>query len=226
MHRKLLAVLLCLTLATGCEKRADTRSAMFADEESEFVIAVLIDLSESFEPQMTEGGQAYAFLMSLLDRYFRQRIGTDDQLILAQISGSSDRALLWQGSPTDLRKQFPDPKTFSTFLQSKANARGSCVHDSIVQTVEYMTNEPSVANGKARSALFVLSDMVDSGSNEVASRARAIDAIRQLANVGGTFGFYFVDQTVLMSWKRELQKVGVEFSLTSDFRQPSLPNFD
>ena len=226
MFRQTVAMCLCLALVAGCEKRTDTRSVMFTEDDSEFVVAVLIDLSPSFQSQMTEGGQAYEFLMALLDRYFRERVGTQDQLILAQISGVSDRALMWQGSPMELRKQFPDPKSFSQFLVAKANPAGSCVHDSIVQTVEYVMDEPNVANRKARSALFVLSDMIDSNPNSAASRARAVQAVQSFTEGGGAFGCYFVDQTVLTTWKRDLQKVGVDFSISSEFRRPTLPSFE
>lgn len=226
MAQKVFVIAVCLSLLMGCEKRKDTKSAMFAGDDPDFVVAVLIDLSPSFQHLMSERGQGYEFLVALLDKYFRERLGNNDQLILAQISGESDQILIWQGSPFELRKQFPNPKAFSAFLASKATPNGSQVHESITQTVEYLMGEPGVANGKSRSALFVLSDLMDSGDESESSRAGALDALRKFGGAGGEFAFYFVDQQAIKAWKRELAEVGIDISITTDFRRPSLPSFE
>jgi hypothetical protein len=199
---------------------------MFPEDDSEYVVAVLMDLSDSFEPLMSDEGEAYQFLLSLTDRYFRQRIGTNDQLILSQISDSPERTLIWQGSPMELRQRFPDPQSFSAFLRSRAKPQKSRLHDSIVQTVDYMIAQPSVAEGKAATALFVLSDMMDSSPRAAESRARAVASLRTLVDSRGTFGCYFVNQSVFPIWLRELKAAGIDFSVSPDFKRPPMPTFD
>lgn len=220
------ALLLCLMVATGCERRHDVQPFVTEEEDSEFVVAVLVDLSGSFLERMTEGREAHQFLMGLLDRFFRQRVGTNDQLILAQISGTPDRALLWQGSPVELRRDFPTAQAFAEFLRSKADANGSCVHSAIVQTIEYLTSMPGVAQGKSKSALFVLSDLVDEGSSGNVSRRDVVAALQDLARLQGAFFFYFVDQRQIPPWRRELLKAGLTCEVASEIRRPVLPNFD
>ena len=217
---------LLLLLACGCERRRETQPMADVGDDSEYVIAVLVDLSGSFFDKMTHGGEAHRFLLSLLDRYFRERIGTNDQIILAQISGSRDRALLWQGTPMELRKQFANPSQFAEFLRSKADPDGSCVHSALQQTVEYVTSQPNVSVRKARSAVFVLSDMLDSTPDEAISRARAIEVLDQYGTLGGMVCLYFVDQTLIPVWQKELSGTGLQFAVTSEIRRPTLPSFE
>jgi len=225
---KRLGVWLCLVLllACGCERRRETQPMADVGDDSEFVIAVLVDLSGSFFDKMTNEGEAHRFLLSLLDRYFRERIGTNDQIILAQISGTPDRALLWQGTPMELRKQFASPAKFAEFLRSKADPQGSCVHSALQQTVEYAMSQPNVAARKARSAVFVLSDMLDSTADEAISRARAMEVLGQYGTLGGMICLYFVDQALIPVWQTELGETGLRFAVTSEIRQPTLPSFD
>jgi hypothetical protein len=210
----------------GCDRRRESKTFAVPGDESECVIAVLVDLSGSFLDRMTEGGEGHEFLLSLLDQYFRDRIGTNDQVILAQISATVDQSLLWQGTPLELRQQFPDAHAFSEFLRSKADPQGSCVHNAIVQTVEYVMSLPNVANGKSKSALFVLSDLIDNGPQSGASRGQVIEVLSQYFKRGGESFFYFVDQRLIPVWHRDLQKAGLEFSLLPDIRRPSLPHFE
>jgi hypothetical protein len=226
MLRKFLLFACGLLLATGCERRRDTQPIAVVDDDPEYVVAVLVDLSGSFLDKITEGGHAHDFLLALIDRYFRDRIGTNDQIILAQISATPDRALLWQGSPLELRKAFPNPRAFADFLRSQADPQGSEVHNALAQTVEYVMTQPSVSNRKAKSAVFAMSDLHDTSSEPVVSRNRAIDVLCEYGKLGGTVCLYFVDQTLVPVWQRELKKTGLEFTVASEIRRPTLPSFD
>jgi hypothetical protein len=226
MFRKIMVASLCLLLACGCERRREIKHFAAAEDDSEYVIAVVVDLSGSFLEKMTEGGQAHSFMLSLLDRYFRERVGTHDQIILAQISGTPDRALLWQGSPFELRKQFPNSRAFSEFLRSKADPHGSCVHNALAQTVEYVMSQPNVSNCKAKSAVLVMSDMVDNSPKGSLSKDQVGDVLCDYAKIGGVVCLYFVDQTLIPVWERELRKAGLEFSVASEVRRPNLPSFE
>jgi hypothetical protein len=226
MFSKSLVTGLCLIVACGCEKRREPQARVTAQDDSEYVIAVLVDLSGSFLDKMTEGGQAHDFMLALIDRYFRDRIGTNDQIILAQISGTPDRALLWQGTPLELRKDFPNARAFSDFLRSKADPLGSHVHNAMTQTVEYVMSQPNVSTKKAKSAVFAMTDMLDNGPEPHASRAQAVNVLRDYGQIGGMVCLYYVDQTLIPVWQRELQKTGLAFSIDSKIRRPKLPSFE
>src|SRR5258708_19564846 len=105
-------------LACGCGPIREIPSTVLAPDEDEHVACVVIDLSGSFEHMMAEDGKAYDFVLQVIDRFFRDRIGTRDKLIIAQVS-ASDRLLLWHGTPQELRQQFPSPIAFRPFLFQK-----------------------------------------------------------------------------------------------------------
>jgi hypothetical protein len=226
MFRQYITICLCLSLAVGCERRRETEPRFVVEEECDFVIAVILDLSGSFLEQMTEGGEAHRFMLSLIDRYFRDRIGSNDQIIIAQISGTLDHSLVWQGTPLQLRKDFSSPRAFSDFLRSKADPDASHVHGAITQTIEYLMSQPSVTNGKAKSAVFALTDMFDNGPHPQKSKNRAVQALAEYGKIGGTVGLFYVDQGLVPAWRSELQKTGLTFRVEPEFRRPTLPSFE
>lgn len=219
-----LIIVLFISLS-GCEKRREASRALVHDD-SKFVMTILVDLSGSFEQMMAEGGKAYQFTLAVLDKYFRDRIGSDDKLIIAQIS-MNDRALLWQGTPLQLRQEFPSPQAFTTFLRERADPNGSLVHDGIAHTLEYVNSEPNVATGKARAAVFVLSDMLDNGTKADA-KDRALKALATFGKNGNVVGLYYVDQMLVAPWRQDLRQAGVkEFCVESEIvGKPQLPNLE
>ena len=125
----LLSVVIFLT---GCEKRRESSQAIFnSDQDVEYVLSVIVDLSGSFEDLMAEKGKAYEFLLHVVDRYFRDRIGSQDKLMISQIS-ANERSLLWEGTPLQLRREFPTPEAFRNLLRSKADPVGSRVNDAVL----------------------------------------------------------------------------------------------
>ncbi len=116
MFRRILILCLCLMVACGCERRREREMQAVAEEDYEYVVAVLVDLSGSFLDKMTEGGHAHEFLLSLIDRYFRERIGTNDQIIIAQISATPDRTCaVGRGRPSNCGRisRIPEPFAIS-----------------------------------------------------------------------------------------------------------------
>ncbi len=222
---------LCLTvvLFCGCEPRRQSpadSSSTFAHQESQYVLTVLLDMSGSFQHEMTDGGKAHRFNMRIIDRYFRERLGSNDQLIIAQISGDS-RSLLWQGTPLQLRKDFPSATAFGEFLRSKTNPQGSLVHDAIASTVDYILADPNVSSGTAKSALFVLSDLADTASSPE-SKERALQSLAAYGQAGGVVGLYYVDQSLVPEWRTNLRLAGIQEScVEADIvGTPTLPRFE
>ncbi len=222
--KKIITISLLISVL-GCEPRKED-SKTFVDDDCQFKVAILLDLSGSFEHLMCEGGKAYQFALNVLDHYFRERLGTDDKLIIAQISGA-DRSLLWEGTPLQLRQNFPSAKAFGEFLRIKSDPSESHIHDSIIHSLEYITSDPAIMNGQAKSAVFILSDMLDNGSSQD-SKKQAIEALSTYAEKGGVVGMYYVDQFLVSEWRKELQNAGVkELCVESEIvGVPRLPNFD
>ncbi len=200
---------------------------MLATAETEYVITIVLDLSGSFEQLMAEEGKGYEFAQAVIDKYFRDRIGTHDQLIIAQIS-AEDRALLWQGTPQELREDFPDAKSFRDFPRKKSNPNGSLVYDAIAKSVDYAMGDFNVANRRAKSAVFVLSDMEDNAPSSVQDKQRLLKVLADYGRVDGVVGFYYVDANLAGEWKRNLRATGIrQWRVESEIVQrPELPNFE
>lgn len=232
-RRSLITSVLCLLAVTvcvaGCEKRRDSMNpvAFNDDHDAEHVLSVVVDLSGSFEDLMAEQGKAHAFLLQVIDRYFRDRLGTNDRVIVAQIS-ATERALLWEGTPVQLRREFPTPEAFRDMLRAKANPMGSRVNDAVSSTIEHVMTVPGVASGRTKSAIFVLSDMLENSPNPQESEQRLDSALATYGRRGGVFGIYYCDQLVLPAWRQRLADAGFrEFHVESEIvGTPTLPSFE
>jgi hypothetical protein len=212
----------CLPLA-GC---TPTDQSVFVERQSEYVLTILLDLSPSFARQLVDGG-ASNFMEAVLDTYFHHRAGSsDDLIVIAKISGDRE-ALLWQGTPHDLREQFPSPANLREFLLNNRDSSGSRVHEAIVDTLRHILTDPNVASGGAKSALFVLSDMVENAAD---AKATEEDVTRLLSEYGtrdGVVGLYFVKQGLVPVWRERLAESGVRFAVSSEIdRNPPLPCFE
>ena len=213
-------LLLLVVLVAGCSPRMETTQRIIERDDGEYVVTMLFDLSGSFDGMMCEGGVAYEFALQAIQKYFRDRIGTNDKLVIAQISGI-DRALLWEGTPHQLRKQFPSARAFAAFLRSKSHPAGSCVHKAIADSVEYILDKPH-----KRSAVLVISDMLDTGPQD--GRTTALEVLGKFATRNGVVGLYYVDPKLVSGWKADLQSAGFnEFCVESAIvARPTLPSFE
>jgi hypothetical protein len=216
-----------IAFAAGCEKRRETVESTFGHNESDYVLTIVVDLSGSFINKMAEGGKAYDFTLRVVDRYFRDRIGTNDRIVLAQISGA-ERALLWEGTPVDLRHEFPNAAAFRSFLVEHATQSGSLVHAAMTSALQHAMTDTRVAKGQAKSALFVLSDMMDNGPVSEESERILMQELSDYGRCGGVVGLYYVDHPLVAVWKRRLQNAGIkDFCVESEIvAKPALPNFE
>ena len=209
---------------SGCIRQMDQQEAIFGRIESDHVCAVMIDMSGSFSHRMANDGDAYRFCMAIVDRYFRSSLGSNNRIIIAQISGT-DRPLLFEGTPLELRQRFPTPEKFRDFLLANADYNGSRVDFGVSNTAQYLADHPAVQNG-AKPALFVLSDMQDTDEGSQANNLHG--ALQSLAQRKGIVGLYYVDQNLIQSWQSRLSNAGfssvrVESEIVG---RPNLPAFD
>ena len=184
-----------------------------------------MDISGSFGEYMTEDGKAYDFALRAIDRYFTDRVGGNDQIIITQLSGS--QPLLWQGTPQQLRRDFPDRNAFRDYLIAHADQNGSRINDGVAESLDYVLNTYSVARGKAKTISLILSDMLDNHPDQDASEKRFIDALARYAS-RGAIAFYFCDQAKLSDIRKKTEQAGFRWCIIEcDIRgNPPLPAFE
>jgi hypothetical protein len=223
-----LAMVACLVLFLGCQQRIKDETT-FERDDGEYVMTIVLDMSSSFSELMAEDGKGWAFVCQIIDKYFRERIGHHDKLILAQLS-ASDRALVWKGTPLELRNEFHSAAEFRAWIEKKADPTGSRLYGGIIQAVEYTLADPVIASGKGKSAVFVLSDMIDNRGSDSTARDRAVSALAKIGKAGGSVGLYYVDVERCALWEQLLRDAGVpadNMVVEADIvGHPMLPNFE
>lgn len=220
------AAALCTALTGGCQRR-ERESSPFAQEETEQVLVLVFDLSSSFSERMRPGGPALEFALKTIDQYFRTRIGTQDKIVLAQLSASG-QPLLFEGTPQELRKKFSDATAFYEYLQSQAKPGGSRVYDGVRRTVEYLQKIQQTKYPSAKGMLLVLSDMEDSNAENKAAGRAMLQALADYGAGGATLGFYFVSPAVGPYLDQHLRELGVtNFRVESSIvTAPLVPTID
>lgn len=216
-----------LVVPVGCEKRRDPdKHTTFSTPENEYVAVIVMDLSGSFSQLMAEDGKAYQFAAHVVDEYFQNRDALDDKLILAQISGTK-RSLLWEGTPRQLRKDFPTAEAFRDFVMKKADGSGSLVHEGLANVVDYVAANPQFAKGRSAATLLVLSDMWDNG-NDPDAEQRLMESLAEYGKLNGAVGIYFCHQLKVAYWRQRLADCGVTNSIVESeiVGEPQLPSFE
>lgn len=224
MYRYLIPVFAMLAL--GCEKVEESQVSTLQPESCEYVVMVAIDMSQSFCKQMAEDGKAYDFMQQVVEKYFRDRIGGNDQIIITQLSGNN-RPLLWQGTPFQLRKNFPDKAAFRNFLLANADSDASRINDGIHESLRYLMRTHSVGRGNAKTATLILSDMEDSFDDQDESGKRLISSLTNYAK-RGSIGFYYCSQHRMEDIEDKLAEAGITmYMLECDIHgNPPLPSFE
>jgi hypothetical protein len=230
MNRRLFLAA-AIVFALGCEGRRERtpppKLARFAPEDkSQRIVTIVLDLSGSFQHAMADDGLAYAFALDALDKYFRSNIDSpQDRLILAQVSGTR-KSIIWEGTPFQFRTQF-DRSSFRDYLQKKANPNGSLVYSSIAQTLEYVMRIASIRDGKAKSAMLILSDFLENGPDQEKEAKRLLADLVAHDKLGGVGGMYYLDQLEYGKWRPLLDHAGLtDFIVECDFKgHPTLPDF-
>lgn len=232
MLKRSLFALLALAIAAfsgGCTRHTekDEPQVSLGREDAEYLIVIALDLSGSFADKMTRDGKGYEFTMRVNDNYFRNSIGTNNRIIIAQLSAANTRALLWDGTPVQMRQQFSTVADFHDFLLKKSHPGGSRLYDGIVDAFDYVLTDPSVAGGKTKCAMFVLSDFDDNQSGPKAEE-RLAQSLKDFAKTNGVVGFYFLDHFRVPTWRQHLREAGIkQWVCESEIvAYPPLPSFE
>ncbi len=215
-------------LIGGCTRHTeqDTQQVSLGREDAEYLVLIALDLSGSFADKMTREGKGYEFTMRVADRYFRNSIGTSNRIVIAQLS-ATDRALLWDGTPVQLRQDFATAGDFRDFLLKKSHPAGSRIYAGIADAFDYVLTDPSVMGGKTRTAVFVLSDFDDNLSGSQGEQ-RLVQSLSAFAKTSGVVGFYFLDHVRVPTWRQHLRQSGIrQWVCESEIvAYPPLPSFE
>lgn len=224
------AILLAVMSIVGCRdgsgEATNAQPTFQRQEVDQHVVMIVMDLSGSFAQKMAENGSAFDFATHVLDRYFRHRDALNDRIILAQISGTK-RSLMWEGTPLELRREFPSAAEFREFLLSEADGGGSLVNDGVCNAIEYLAYHPRYGNGRSRSVTLILSDMDDTGSQRD-SEQQLNSTLSAYGQINGSVGIYFCNQLRIEDWRQRLSRAGIDnFIVESEIvGKPPLPNFE
>jgi hypothetical protein len=225
----LFPMLLLAPLVGGCSPHVenDTPPVSLGREDADMLVVIGLDLSGSFADRMAEDGKGYEFTMRVADNYFRNSIGTNNRIVIAQLSGN-DRALLWDGTPVQLRQSFPTAREFREFLRAKSVPAGSRIHDGVSDALDYVLSDPGVASGKTRCALFIASDFDDNAPNSQQSEQKLAGMLKEFGKKNGVAGFYFLEQTRVPVWRKHLAQSGIKNWICESeiVAYPPLPTFE
>jgi hypothetical protein len=217
MNRLIILGLLLLALCNGCKAREKDKS-VFHQEAGDYVL--LIALSDD----IAKNERSYRFILEAIDRYFLNRIGTKDSVMLARIEGS--RPLIWKGPPRSLRHEFPDPDSLRKSLLTSQREEGS-LHDGLVRSLKLLTRDYGVVQGKTRAVTMVLSDMNDKKPSEESDR-RFIETLIDYVKAKGEIAFYFVDQLRIQQIEEKTKEAGLKWCdiQPQEGRDIPLPEFN
>ena len=214
-------------IATGCgERKADEIDPLpIKAEPHDMIVMIFLDTTLSDADNMQKYG--YKFCLHTIDSLFSKRMGSNDKLILCQISGTK-KAIFWDGEPKSLRREFADDKAFMKFLLSRPDPGGSRVHDSISDGLEYLLIYPGVKEKKTKVVTVILGDMDDNFPDKEKSKARLLKNLVEYAKVDSCLGIYWCDRDLLVDWTRHLHEcgMGTRGVVSAEMvPNPKLPNF-
>src|SRR5437588_4575457 len=108
-----LVILLGLLLAVpACRDRdpAEINPQPIPETIYDMIVLIILDTSGSYAGYLERKG--HPFCMHTIDTLFRNRMGSNDRLVLGQISGTKT-TLFWDGQPGSLRADYSDQKAFT-----------------------------------------------------------------------------------------------------------------
>ena len=225
-RRTAIVCLLALTVA-GCDAAPDTEQPAIQPHNRKEILAILFDTSGSFYSLMFgNDARAYRFCAASADRFFRDKLGDESSIVLAQLS-ANDRPLLWEGSPVELRQKFPDPEAMRRFVQGLSDPNGSRLYGGLADTLGYINDLPGVSTGETRVCVLVVSDMEDNAPTQEEDRKRLVESLRRFGKAKSCMGFYYVSPQELSRCRQIVQEAGTMAIVESGIVEtPKLPTFD
>ncbi len=192
----------------------------------DLIVLIILDTSGSYAGYLERKG--HPFCMHTIDTLFRNRMGSNDRLVLGQISGTRT-ALFWDGNPKSLRIDYADQKKFTKFLMSRPDPGGSRVYDSISDGLEYLIHYPGAREKKTKVCAVILTDMDDNVNDESQekSKARLLKSLTEFGKLDSCMGIYWCEPQFVNTWRDQLRQCGVRGVVHSGIvADPPLPTFE
>lgn len=222
-------LMVLIVMLSGCvpvnESEENVKVEPLQAPKRDYVLAIPVDISGSFLDEMFgRHGRGYRFVQMAIDRLFRDRMGTDDHVLLAQLS--TGQPLLWEGSPRDLKRRFKNADALKNFIAGHAGGT-SHLYAGVADTLEYLYALPGVRDGETKVCVLILSDMQDNSPTLEADKTRMIQALRKMKDVKAGIGFYFVDAGELAGTRQCMIDAGIDprFIESGIVENPPLPTF-
>lgn len=225
-----LFIIFTTTLMTGCvPSNSIEKSAPFEAKELDSAMAIIVDVSGSFQDRWDEN--AFRMFADISQRFFKGATGSEAKLIISQLS-ANDTAVLFEGRPSEFRRKFQTPQEFSEFLRSNSDPSRSQVYEATRQTIDYM-NQLDGVTSQTQMLTIILSDMKDSTkdwSGPDSSGQAMFRSLKHYRELGGALALYYVANDEVASWKELLGEAGFEpgyYTIENEISaSPSLPTFD
>lgn len=223
--------LLSLLCATGgcIQTEATNHLKPFEAEQLESCLAIVVDMSGSFDHEWEE--RAHPLLLDLMDQFFIEALGGESRVVLCQMSGNED-VVLFEGSPSDLRQQFPTPTALADFLTQKSDPGGSPIYRTTDRAISYVASMPAVGE-KTRLMTVILSDLEETaayGQPRTDAGLKMLTTLRRYQRMGGGLALYFVSEAEQPRWQKILAAAGFEpgsYVIENHLvAKPRLPQFD
>lgn len=223
-----------LVTPIGCIQEPVTQAHRpFEARELDACLAIAIDMSGSFRDSWEKDGKAFRLFFEMMEQFFNEQVGEETEVILCQIS-NNEQAVIFQGTPEQLKRRFPSPTEFNQFLKDHSDPNSSRVYDATHQMLEHVNRLEGITES-TRLMTVVLSDMNDSQKRNdeeqwKSSGNRMLTSLTKYRERGGALALYFVDQDEMPRWRKIIGEAGftpgmyvVEDELVET---PLLPKFD
>lgn len=206
---------------SGCARRDTSRPVTFEQEETDYTLLIVADIDI-----ISTNPRAFDFVTYAVEHYFKERVGTKDQIIISGLSGNK-RPLLFQGTPRDLRREMPTEAEFRKYLVARSE-KGRRINDGIAESLDFLAHTSSVKRGKAAPIALIVSSMVDGEPESKESDDRVMAELIKFGKAGGELAFYFCDQQRMAAVREKMEKAGFGWEiLECDIHgRPPLPTYN
>ena len=180
---------LCLALVlSGCQVHEESHTNAIQHDRRKYVVAILMDTSGSFQSLMFgQDGRAYEFCMETA-KDFREEIGDDGTVLLAQLSGNDD-PLLWEGTPQQLMSSFSSAENLRDFIRSKSDPNASRLFGGLADAMAYLRG---VSGPDTILCVVVLTDLIDNSPTQKEDRKRLVEELRRFNKPQNCIGMYYL----------------------------------
>lgn len=228
-YRFIFMLFLMMMFVSGCiVSNPKAKHIPLKTKSLDAVLVVAVDLSGSFAKDFSD--RAYPLLLNVMRKYFVEQMGNDCKVILAQIS-AQENAVLFEGTPRDLRRRFDSPEALAEFLLDNSKPNSSPVFEAMEETLHYV-NQLSDVDADTSILTVIASDLKDSEQDRAIWKQKGDSMLAELKRyqqLGGAIALYHVDVNEVELWKKVLASAKFEpgMSLISNdmAEDPPLPTF-